>query len=93
MKKPIIFYQFDIDDFRKFHYSEGYFHYDNNSFSNAVYSIGEVAQKLKNEINHDFTVSKEYLSEHKKYFPLYDTKNSERTFSKIYSSVYKNASL
>lgn len=93
MKKPIIFYQFDVDVFRKFHYSEGYFHYDNNSFSNAVYSIGELTQKLENAINHNFSVSNEYLREHKKYFPLYDTKNSERTFNEIYKNVYKKASL
>lgn len=88
MKKPIIFFQFDIDDFRKFHYSQGYFQYDDNPFSNTVYCIKEVNEKLKDAIQHEFLVNDEYLEEHKKYFPLYDTKNSERTFREIYKRIY-----
>lgn len=88
MKKPIIFFQFDIDDFRKFHYSQGYFQYDDNPFSNTVYCIKEVHEKLKDAIQHEFSVNDEYLEEHKKYFPLYDTKNSERTFREIYKRIY-----
>lgn len=88
MKKPIIFYQFDIDVFRKFHYAEGYFHYDNNSFSNAVYSVRDVNEKLKDIIDKGFLVNDEYLQEHKRYFSLYDMKNSERIFNEIYRSMH-----
>lgn len=88
MKKPIIFFQFDVDDFRKFHYSQGYFRYDDNPFSNTVYCIKEVNEKLEDAIQHEFSVNDEYLEEHKKYFPLYDTKNSERTFREIYKRIY-----
>lgn len=87
MKKPIIFFQFDVSDFRKFHYTRGYFRYDDNPFSNAVNCIEDVNAKLEDTIYHEFSVSDEYLEEHKKYFPLYDAKNSERTFEAIYRNV------
>lgn len=87
MKKPIIFFQFDVDDFRKFHYSQGYFRYDDNPFSNTVYCVKEVNEKLEEAIRQEFSVNDEYLEEHKKYFPLYDAKNSERTFREIYKRL------
>ena len=34
MKKPVIFYQFDEEEFRSFHYEEGWFDYHNNPFGN-----------------------------------------------------------
>ncbi len=89
MKKPIIFYQFDIKDFRKFHYPKGYFHYNDNPFSVALYSLKNVIERIETIINQNYTVNEEYLKEHKKYFPLYDNHNTERTFTAIYKIVYE----
>ncbi len=36
MEKPVIYYQFDMDEFRKFHYQEGYFFYEEHGFGPVV---------------------------------------------------------
>lgn len=90
MKKPVVFYQFDVQYFRKFHYSSGYFCYEDNPFSIAVYNIKDVNKRLEKIIREKFSADIEYLNGHKEYFPLYDTKNTERTFAAIYNIVYED---
>lgn len=48
MKKPVIFYQFDEEKYRKYQYDEGYFDYHNTSFGNSYKNIWMYAIKLKN---------------------------------------------
>ena len=86
MKKPIIFYQFDEDEFRKFHYGKGYFDYHNNAFGNAFSEYKQVVSELERLIEQHYIVSSEYQKEHSMIFPYYDMRNSER----IYEYLVKN---
>lgn len=83
MKKPIVYYQFDYEKFRKAQYGEGYFHYDNNPFSASYRTKDEVFKRVENIISNNFAVSKEYLEAHKQYFKLYDTDNCKRVFDVV----------
>lgn len=83
MKKPIVYYQFDYEQFRKAQYGEGYYHYDNNPFSASYRTKDEVFKRVENIISNNFAVSKEYLEAHKQYFKLYDTDNSMRVYNVV----------
>ena len=80
MKKPVIFYQFDIDKFRKEQYQQGYFDYFNNSFGKAYLNPEDVINKLEELIGMKGVNSEEFLNEHKKTFLLYDEQNCYRTY-------------
>ena len=83
MKKPILFFQFDEDKFRKYHYKEGWYSYRNSHFGDVCISAQEVLDKLEGIVDRHYEVSDDYLSEHKETFPCYDQRNSERIYEKL----------
>ena len=80
MKKPVIFYQFDYEMFRKGQYQEGYFDYTDNPFGACCRKQNDVFDHIRRVISEDYTVSDSYLKAHAQYFPLYDTRNTERAY-------------
>ena len=80
MKKPVIFYQFDEEEFRKYHYEEGWFDYHNNPFAESYSSYKDVLNELENIIRADYKVSETFLKAHRKEFVLFDDNNSERIY-------------
>lgn len=83
MKKPVIFYQFDYEVFRKGQYGEGYFDYHNNPFGKSFENSDSVFNEIESIIKNDFKVSSEFLEAHNHYFPKYDTNNCKRIFDII----------
>lgn len=81
MKKPMLFYQFDYTKFRKGQYQEGYFSYANDGFGKVCYSESEIVPYLKDSYARNFTLEQSYLSRIEMFFPLNDTKNSERIYT------------
>src|SRR5574344_86840 len=61
MKKPVIFYQFDYDRFRKDQYSEGYFKYNNNQFGQAFKNRDDVIANLQRIIRSGAKVDEDFL--------------------------------
>lgn len=90
MKKPIIFYQFDVDDFRKAHYSEGYFDYSNNPFGRTFTEDFEVVDEFERIYYNQFNISDEYIEAHRLFFPYYDKNNSRRIYDIIKRKVEDN---
>ncbi len=83
MKKPVVFYQFDYGLFRKAQYSEGYFDYRNNAFGPSMETLDEVMRELEKYLAKGCAVSEEFLREHGRYFPLYDSSNCERVYNVV----------
>lgn len=83
MKKPVIFYQFDEEKYRKHQYSKGYFDYHNNPFGKTFKAYGDVMEELECIIKNKCKPSREYLVEHKKIFKYWDDKNSERIYKML----------
>lgn len=81
MKKPVLFYQFDYDQFRKGQYGEGYFSYKNNPFSLRSENKKDLLVNLEEIIASGFAVSDNYLKAHKEFFRLYDAHNCERVYN------------
>jgi len=80
MKRPVIFFQFDEEKFRKYHYEQGWFDYHKTAFGKIFVDPEDVVDELKEIADADFRVSEAFMDEHEKTFPLYDNRNSERVY-------------
>lgn len=83
MKKPVVFYQFDYDMFRRGQYGEAYFSYQNNLFAESFRDCQDAIEAVEKCIKSNFAVSKEFLNAHKEYFRLYDRNNCQRVYEEI----------
>ena len=85
MKKPVIFYQFDEEKFRRQQYQEGYFDYHNSPFGPVFSEYEGVLIGLEQLITDNYQVSEKFLKEHKRVFSLLDKNNSERIYQLLIS--------
>ena len=83
MKKPMCYFQFDYEEFREKHYSEGYFSYKNHGFGNIVENVEELVDELIASYNSGFKMSTKYESRVDNTFKFRDNNNSKRTFEAI----------
>jgi len=85
MKKPVIFYQFDEDKFRKYHYEEGWFRYRDSKLGTVCTTGEEVTAALARVIRADYQADEAFLEEHRQIFQKYDGNNSQRIYNAIKS--------
>ena len=83
MKKPVAFYQFDLERFRLGQYAEGYFHYDDNPFGRSCRTKDDIFNEIERILANNFVVDSEYLKAHGEYFPLYDQNNCRRVYDVV----------
>ena len=83
MQKPVVFYQFDEEEYRAKQYQQGYFDYTDNPFSIRETTLEGAIRAFRRTVEQGFKVDEKYLDGHKKYFSLYDRKNCERTYEAI----------
>ena len=76
MRKPVIYYQFDIDKFRSEHYKQGFFDYEKMGFGPVCKTKKDVTKALKN-ID---TVKNKNISE---FFKYSDFNNCRRIYEEI----------
>lgn len=89
--KPILYYQFDYDDFfNKGDYKKGYFDYDKDGFGKVLTKekeiVNEIIRIMKNECNNDQL----YVKREKNFFEYRDRNNCERIFRMLDSIPRKN---
>ena len=80
MKKPIIHYQFDYEDYRKSHFEEGYFKYESDSFGEIVSNEEDLIKGIEKYLSNNYQVEEKYLNRMKEFFPLHDKNNSKRIY-------------
>ena len=80
MEKPVLYYQFDLEDFRKFHYQEGYFSYEKHGFGEVVKTEDALMDALTSYVQNDCRMKKEYFDRLQAFFPMRDENNCQRTF-------------
>lgn len=83
LNKPVIYYQFDEEEFRLNQYSEGYFNYKTEGFGIWSDSLELVRNSVEELIENDFTNNKLYTDRVKRFFGKQDKKNCERNFNEI----------
>ncbi len=83
MKKPLFYYQFDYEMFRRGQYKEGYFSYQEDGFGpvsdNLEALLGQVEQCVKN----NFKMDAEYKARTKHFYTQVDQSNCRRNYEAI----------
>lgn len=83
MKKRLMYYQFDYEDFRKGQYPEGYFSYEDDGFGAVCYSSEDALDEFERAVSENFVNEEKYLKKHDEFFDLYDKNNCERNYRAI----------
>jgi len=83
MKKPLMYYQFDQEEFRTGQYGEGYFSYRNSGFGEVVTKEHELVSLIGQYIKNGFEMKNEYISRVSDFFCFTDRNNCERNFCAI----------
>lgn len=83
MRKPLIYYQFDKEEFRSRQYEEGYFSYENDGFGPVIESEEDVVQKIIEYIDKNYEVEEIYKNRMNDYFELHDQNNCRRNYEAI----------
>ena len=83
MQKPLIYYQFDYERYRKEHYREGYFDYERMGFGEVTKNEDELEKITLDYISSQFSVKELYKERMVSFFPLHDAHNCDRIFEEI----------
>lgn len=81
MRKPVIFYQFDEQEFREKQYEEGYFDYHNTVLGKWTDNVDGVLTCLQEQLDEGCPLVDEEVI--KTIFPMWDNNNCERIFKHI----------
>lgn len=90
MQKPMVYYQFDIDTFRKGHLPTGYFDYHDDGFGPIGNTVPEVCSYLEQILQNGCQMDDTYKTRVKNFFTICDTKNSERTYLAVKEMIEKS---
>ena len=85
MRKPVVYFQFDQDEFFSKHYNRGYFSYQKMGFGPVTVSAESTVDTMIQSAECDFLPTEAYRKRMEEFFPLYDQKNCERIFAAICS--------
>ncbi len=83
MNKPVLYYTFDIADFRLGQYEEGYFDYDNNELGYSVKNIDEIISICENLSEVHFKLNEEKVNNINYFFGIRDKNNCQRIIDTI----------
>jgi len=79
MKKPLIYYQFDQEEFQK-HLQKGYFSYEKDGFGPVEKEEEKVVEKLIQYVLTDYKQEEKYQKRTTDFFKYHDQKNSKRIY-------------
>jgi hypothetical protein len=85
MEKPILYFQFDRDDFRKGHQPVGYFDYDRDGFGPVCQTVPSLLTALEEIFSNGCEMADPYKQRVDSFYPLRDNKNCERTYKAVKS--------
>ena len=83
MEKPVVYYQFDRETFRKGHLPVGYFDYERDGFGPVTETAGAAIDALIARIKDGCRMEPLYADRAARFFPLRDANSSERTTTAI----------
>lgn len=84
MRKPIIFYQFDEEEFRRKHYQRGYLREENLGYKCITQEkLFEILYEL---LENGMTQDNKYIEYADKFFEMRDDKNCQRVYEAIVNS-------
>lgn len=84
LRKPIVYYQFDVEDFFSSHtYKEGYFSYQRDGFGEVLDSECDLVDAVLSYANSDFKMKSLYFTRSTKSMCMADGRACSRVYSEI----------
>lgn len=83
MKKPLLYFQFDVEKFREGHYQEGYFSYENDGFGKVCKESSQLAKAFCDIVENNMEMEEKYINRVEDFFAFYDNKNCQRVYDAI----------
>ncbi len=83
LNKPVIYYQFDFDDFHRSQWQRGYFNYESDGFGPVVSNEKMLLDNVEAIIKNNCAPDAVYAERMQKTFKYKDGKNSERVYNEI----------
>lgn len=83
MKKPVIYYQFDQDEFFEKQYRRGDFKAEEDGFGPVVYEQDMLVKEIEKACSHRFEMQEKYYKRMRDFYQIYDDKNCERVYHEI----------
>ena len=83
LKKPVVFYQFDENEYFKEHYLHGYFDYRKDGFGAVCTNFNEIINSTTQIVLNNYIVDKKYSTRADLSFLFRDSNNSDRIFKSI----------
>lgn len=81
--KPVIYYHFDYQNYRKNHYSEGYFSYELDGFGPVVHDLQSLVQDINSIVTDNFNIPNDFSHRAERFFPMRDCNNCQRHYEAI----------
>lgn len=81
--KPIVYYHFDYQDYRKNHYSKGYFSYERDGFGPVVHDLQTLIDNVRAIATDNFNIPIAYKHRADRFFPIRDQNNCLRHYEAI----------
>lgn len=83
MEKPVIYYQFDYDRFRKNHLAEGYYSYEKDGFGNITNDLRGVIDETGYIISNGMKPMPVHTERMKRFFNMKDRDNCRSTYMAV----------
>ena len=90
IQKPVIYTQFDIEEYRKNHFPKADFDYEKHGFGPICYNMECTIKKIISLIENNCQLTRKYLNRIKNYFKYNDDKNCFRIYEAIIKGQHKN---
>lgn len=81
MYKPIIFYQFDYNEYREKQLKDGYFSYLEDGFGKVINEHNDLINQIKFYYNNGFVMEEKYYKRVDDFFEIRDCSNCERIYN------------
>lgn len=83
MLKPVLYYQFDEEEYRSKHYRDGYYDYHVDGFGPVFNDENRVVGYISHVLDSDCKMEEQYVKRVNQFFMTRDTHNCERNYNAI----------
>ena len=81
--KPICYFQYDYEHFRKNQYGEGYFDFKTLGFGDVSTNVSDLVDNIIRVIDRNFVMEDNYKKRVNNFFVYNDTHNCDRIYNEI----------
>jgi CDP-glycerol glycerophosphotransferase len=83
MYKPVIYYLFDYENYKRSHLKRGFFNYESMGFGPMVKSEKDLVETVRGYIKYEFKMEETFRDRVFEFFTLHDKNNCQRIYKEI----------